>query len=84
MQGIQFAKKVQTQEEIDHFIELIEYNRSQRNQNKDFLMEKFMDGEIFLKEKAIGIANIDQPEGTKMATLLLEAVKTTTVFFDRD
>ena len=48
--------KVQpTQEEIQNFIDLIEYNRSQRNKEKEFLMHQFEIGNIIIEDNKIKV-----------------------------
>jgi len=44
-----------TQEEIQNFIDLIEYNRSQRNKEKEFLMHQFEIGNIIIEDNKIKV-----------------------------
>ena len=75
--GKEWSKKIQTQEEVDRFVELIDYNRSQRNQDKDFLMEQFMDGNISLKEGTqFQISNVGEEPGFTAMKLLFKILPT--------
>jgi hypothetical protein len=44
-----------TQEEIQNFIDLIDYNRSQRNKEKDFLMKQFESGDVFVENNKLKV-----------------------------
>lgn len=55
-------KKQPTQEEIENFIDFIEYNRSQRNQDKEFLMKQFEQGNIILHDSNIKITSLNMDE----------------------
>lgn len=55
-------KKQPTQEEIENFIDFIEYNRSQRNQDKEFLMKQFEQGNIILYDNNIKITSLNMDE----------------------
>lgn len=53
-------KNQPTQQEVEDFIDFIEYNRSQRNKQKDFLMAQFYLGNIFLEHGTIKIRPMEQ------------------------
>jgi hypothetical protein len=53
-------KKQPTQEEIENFIDLIEYNRSQRNKDKDLLMKQFECGNVTVENGVITLLPFDQ------------------------
>jgi hypothetical protein len=48
-------KNQPTQEEVQNFIDLIEYNRSQRNKEKEFLMHQFEIGNIIIEDNRIKV-----------------------------
>lgn len=50
-------KNQPTQEEIQNFIDLIEYNRSQRNKEKEFLMHQFEIGNIIIEDNKIKVVS---------------------------
>ena len=56
MSKLNFTPKP-TSQEVEDFIDFIEYNRSQRNKDKDFLMTQFECGNIFMNNGAISVRN---------------------------
>ena len=69
---------MKTQTEIDKFTDMIDYNRSQRNADKDFLMEQFELGNIGIKESEVegkmivAIDSIDTEIGMKTGELFFK------------
>jgi hypothetical protein len=62
-------KKQPTQEEIENFIDLIEYNRSQRNKNKELLMRQFECGNIIVENGVITLLPFEQFSGVDLVFL---------------
>ncbi len=64
MSKLHFTPKP-TSQDVENFIDFIEFNRSQRNKNKEFLMSQFERGAIFLENDTIVIRDMVNPDKTE-------------------
>jgi hypothetical protein len=82
MSKLKFTPKPNRQE-IENFIDFIEFNRSQRNANKEFLMNQFECGNIFLENNTIVVRHsdtLDKKELEYITKTISQVTKNSVVF----